>query len=290
MAMKTYIKYFAILFLGFGLMSCQEVIDLDIPDSEPLLIVNGRITNADSCTVEISTTAPYFSQAANPPVADALVELFENGQFVAALTPTSQPGTYKTDFQGTVGNAYHIKVTLANAVGGVAAGVYESAPEVMSRIFEIDSIFVDTLPALPPFRAAGRYPFFSFREPAGRGDNYRLRRWIDDSLLNRPQDLQVFDDGFADGRAFDNIDLEAIQFLGDTVESGKNYRIEIASISRQHWEFLNLIFQQTVQVGGTFDPPPAPIVGNMRNADNPSAVVLGYFVVSAIVEAHVTAD
>jgi hypothetical protein len=292
MAMKNTYKLFPkfLLLAGFALMGCQEVIELELPDNEPLLIVNGRLTNADSCTVEIATTAPYFSQAVPPPISDALVELFENGQWVATLDETSKPGVYKSAFSGTVGNNYHIKITLATPTGGIAAGIYESAPETMARIFAIDSIFIDSIPALPPFREAGRYPFFSFREPAGRGDYYRLRRWIDDSLLNRPQDLQVFNDDFADGRAFDNVDLEAIQFLGDLVESGRTYRIEVASISRQHWEFLNLIFQQTVQVGGTFDPPPAPIIGNMRKPDNPSAVVLGYFVVSAIVEDGVTAD
>lgn len=280
----------ALLFSFLGLMACQEVIDLDIPASTPLLIVNGRITNSDSCIVEITTTAPYFNQAPNPPVSTALVELFENGQYVFTLNPSANPGIYKGAFQGTVGNTYHIKVTLATDVGGVPAGVYESAPEVMARIFDIDSIFIDSVPGFPPFVAPGKYPFFSFREPAGRGDHYRLRRWVDDSLLNRPQDLQVFNDDFADGRSFDNIDLEAVQFLNDTVEAGRNYRVEVAAISRRHWEFLNLIFQQTVQVGGTFDPPPAPIIGNMRNTENPAAIVLGYFVVAAIVEANITAD
>jgi hypothetical protein len=287
--MRLLNKTFIFILTLIVFTSCQDVIELDLPDTPPLILINGRLTDVDSVFVTVETTAPYFSQAPNPVISEALVDLFEDNTWVARLVEV-RSGLYVANFQGKMGHEYHIEVTIADDFGSIKAGTWRSTPERMNRIFEIDSIFIDSLPAQPPFRVAGRYPFFMFTEPAGRGDNYRLRRWIDDSLLNRPQDLQVFNDDFGDGRSFNNVDVDAIQFLGDTVESGRTYRIEVASISRQHFNFLSLIFQQTVQVGSTFDPPPAPIIGNIRSVDRPSEVALGYFVASAVRRSEITAD
>jgi hypothetical protein len=279
------------LALGFALfiVGCQDVIELDLPDSTPLILINGRVTDIDSVHVRVQSTAPYFSQTENPSISDALVDLYEDGNWVARLDETPTPGLYMANFQGKIGHEYHIEVTLVSDFGEIKAGTWQSAPERMNRIFEIDSIYIDSLPALPPVRVAGRYPFFMFTEPAGQGDNYRLRRWINDTLLNRPQDLQIFNDDFGDGRSFDNQDVDAIQFLNDTVFSGSVYKIEVASISRRHFNFLNLIFQQTVQVGSTFDPPPAPVIGNIVSINRPGELALGYFVASAVRRAGVVA-
>ncbi|MCH8554365.1 MAG: DUF4249 domain-containing protein [Schleiferiaceae bacterium] len=281
---SRYYKIFVATFMVTMFSSCQDVVELDLPDTPALIVINGRITDSasDSVRVIVSATAPYFSQQPTIRVSNALVSLYENDQFVDNLDESSEPGVYVLDFRGAVGNTYHIEVTTMEDVEGIPPTTWRSVPEAMARVFEIDSIFVDTLPAQPPFRQAGAYPFFSFTEPAGRGDFYRLRRWVNDTLLNNPQDLQVFNDDFGDGRSFDNIDLPAIQFTNDLVEPGDKFKIEISSISERHFRFLNLVFQQTVQVGTTFDPPPAAIVGNIQNVATPSNTALGYFVVSAV--------
>ena len=40
------------------LSACEDVIELDLPDAEPLLVVNGRITDGDSTGVTLTTSAP----------------------------------------------------------------------------------------------------------------------------------------------------------------------------------------------------------------------------------------
>jgi hypothetical protein len=120
-----------------------------------------------------------------------------------------------------------------------------------------------------------------FTEPAGLGDSYRQRIWRNDTLWNTQYDINVFNDEFIDGRSFDDIDLPATQ-IGTVAKAGDIYKVELSSISAEGYNFLLLLQEQTVQVGSTFDPPPAPIFGNIVNADDPNRLGLGYFFASRL--------
>jgi hypothetical protein len=70
--------------------------------------------------------------------------------------------------------------------------------------------------------------------------------------------------------------------VSDASDTGDVYLVELSSISPEGYKFLEILQQQTVQVGSTFDPPPAPIFGNIVNADDPNRLGLGYFFASKL--------
>lgn len=275
-------KIFAIIpFIFLALQSCQDVIDLDIPDGETRVIINGRVSDTLPVQVEIYATTSFLSQEPNPPMSNAIVELFENDEKIATLAEfPSSPGVYGHPFTGSEGHLYHIVVTFPEGHPYFGGTTWRSAQERMNRVPPADSSYSRFF-TRQPFIEEGYYAFIMFTEPAGLGDNYRVRLWRNDTLLATQFDLAFFDDEFIDGFAFNDNPIPAIQ-IGDVSKPGDVYKVELSSISAPALRFLTILQQQTVQVGSPFDPPPAPIFGNIYNANNPSQLGLGYFFASRL--------
>lgn len=282
--------YWAVLFLAIGLTSCQDVIDLDLPDSEPLIIINGRVTDTEPVFVEVLVSGNYFTNDSLPGIPNLTVKLYENNGLVATLAESpSLPGRYFHPFTGTQGNDYHIVVEVPTSSEYFPGTNWRSAPETMNRVFPIDSLYSKKLPADPPFREEGYYLFAHFTETKGIGDNYRLKMWRNDSLLGEPFNLTVFgDDPNTGGRPIDGLTFDDKSLLGPSQltqspsQIGWKYTVEVSSVSLQHREYIELLRQQTAQVGSPFDPPPSPIVGNIYEVQNVNNFGLGYFCVSKL--------
>lgn len=267
------------------LASCQDIIDVELPAGETRLIVNGRVTDRDSARVDVKWSVPYLNTEPNEPVTNALVVLFENELAVDTLIHRSN-GRYLSDFQGEVGRSYRVAVTVPEREG-YPSGTWTSATEALNRCNDADSIYSEFLPRAP-FQREGRYVFIHWSEAPGRGDHYRVRVFRNDTLQNQTFDLTLFNDDFNDGFVFPTPpSIPPIQIAGpDSV--GVKYKVELGSISMGLYSYLNLLREQTLQVGGLFDPPPAPIVGNIYREGNENEYALGYFYASAIRTAEVT--
>ncbi len=274
---------FLLLFpaLFISLQSCQDVIDLEIPDGINRVIINGRVTDTLPVHVHVLSTIGFLSDDPNPAMSDCAVKLFENGIEVATLSENDTvPGLYEHPFTGTEGNTYFIEVIFPEGHPYFPNTRWKSVEELMNRVPVSDSTYSIFQPK-QPFIEEGYYAFIMFTEPTGLGDNYRQRLWKNDTLFDTQFDLTFFNDEFIDGRAFNDIDLPAVQISGPS-KVGDVYTSELSSLTLPAYNFLFLLQQQTVQVGSTFDPPPAPIFGNIVNADDPTKLGLGYFFASKL--------
>ncbi len=56
-----------------ALTSCEDVIDLDLPEGEKRIIINGRVTDSQPVRVDIHVTADYLSDVPNPTISNAQV-------------------------------------------------------------------------------------------------------------------------------------------------------------------------------------------------------------------------
>ncbi len=279
---NIYLFFLSALFLA----SCQDVIDIDIPEGEKRVVINGRVTDTLPVYVQVLSTVNYLSTAPNPGMSDCTVKLYEDGVEVATLAENDTlPGYYEHPFTGKENSDYFIEVIFPEGHPVFPGTRWVSVSETMNRVPGVDSTYSKFQPR-QPFIAEGYYAFVMFTEPQGQGDNYRQRLWKNDSLFASQFDLTFFNDDFIDGRSFNDIDLPAVQISG-AADTGDVYVAELSSISSEGYKFLELLQQQTVQVGSTFDPPPAPIFGNIVNADNPNQLGLGYFFASKLTYAEV---
>ena len=270
----------------FSLASCTDIIELDIPEGESLIIINGRVTDSIPAYAQVLESAPIFSEELNPAINNATVLLFEDDINVATLTQDTA-GLYRADFIGSVGKTYRLEVTVPANHPNLGNTTWASRDELLKPVAKLDSIYQETLPDNPPFQDAGEYLFYDFTETAGFGDRIRIRYWKNDTLLGGGGAIVALDDEFIDGRTFTNNDnvfgaLPALQVNGSPGKDNEKWKVEHSSITKDYQMYLILINQQTAQTGGLFDPPPALLEGNIYGVTNPSKTALGYFAASSI--------
>ena len=274
-----YINISLAFFLILTFSACQEVVELDVPTSDPRVAIVGRVTDSEGTRVTVSVSAPYFSQTTTPKVNDARVLLFEDGVMVSELTRDSLDGVYSSTYNGFVGKTYEIQVEIPSGSANYKQSTWRSFPELLKPTVVLDSFNVRLL-RRPIVFEDGFYAQVYFRELPGRGDYYRITRWRNDSLIT--QDINITDDEAIDGFYFGQSPIPAFAYTGPLERDGDSLGLEISSITEDYYSYLALIVTQVFQVGSTFDPPPAPVIGNIYNVDNKEEYGFGYFAASAL--------
>ena len=262
-----------VLLLGLWvvLSSCEDVVDVKLEKGEPLLVVDGWITDQPGpYTVRLKTTAPYFNNSATPAVIGATVTIQDNEGHTDILEETA-PGVYATQaIQGKIGNQYTLKVKLGSEA--------YTAETTIKRTFPIDSVGVayqkETMG-----RKDGYLVKVYGKEPMGVGDSYRLKVFRNDTLLNRPGELIYLEDRYIDGNYFKGLDLGL-----DLFRKGDKVRIENHSITEDTYAFFTELSRQ-MQNGGLFTDPPANVRSNIRTIQG-SKKAIGWFGGSAVSSAE----
>ena len=276
MDLKTSIILALILFM-FG--SCQDVIDLDVPDGDVQLVVDGWLTNLDGeKQVLLSTTSNYFDNTAAPFVANALVVIFDEEGPKDTLVEKSN-GVYVTDFVGQVGETYHLFIRTTTGEE------YESNPEELRPVPAISAIYSE-FKEETAFSDEGYYVSIDTYEPLGVGDHYQWKQYVNGEYLNAPFDLLYASDEFVDGNPILGFEVT----INEPLQLGDDYLIQQFSISEEAFEFFSQLQTQTAFVGSLFDSPPAALNGNMINLDSSGKKALGYFGVSAVSEKRMVVE
>jgi len=263
-----------------GLTSCQDVIDLDLPSTDPQLVVEGWLTDEPvEQQVRLSLSAPYFENAELPGLSGALVVLFDEQNPVDTFLEADETaGLYTSSFRLQAGGVYSIYILSPDG------REYQSVPQLLEPVPPIDSIYAEFREE-SPFEDEGYYVFINTREPAGAGDHYRWRQYINGNFQNDPFDLNYASDEFVDGNP-----IIGFEVATQAAQPGDTVRIDQMTISREAFDFLVQVQNQTAFVGSLFDTPPAPIPGNIRNLNDPEDDPLGFLGISGLTFAELVIE
>lgn len=259
------------LFSLLGMWSCQDKIDIDLPEGETFLVVEGWITNEPGPQiVKLSYTAAYFSDKPLPTVTGAHVTIEDDEGNLTPLVENT-PGIYHYPDSGIIGRAYRLNISIP---GG---DVYRSDFELLREPVLIDSIAwqVSDKTPNPEFdeNPDDIYDVVIFtQEPPSPGDYYQWRSILNGVEQRAPSDIFTSDDALVNGSIipFFNV-TEELYSASDTVTIIQEH------ISQAAYEFLTQVQAQTAFVGSPFDTPPAPIAGNVHNLTNLDRDALGFF-------------
>ncbi len=268
-------------FLAFTtllLAGCQDIVNLDLPDGNVLLVVDGLITDQPGeKRVLLSSTANYFNNTTTPKISGALVILYNETGVVDTLEE-KEAGVYVTNHIGKIGSMYHIYIRTKEGEE------YESNPELLHSVPEIDSIYYE-FKEKTAFQDEGYYVKIDTYEPAGVGDHYRWRKYVNDEYENTPFDIIIATDQFVDGNPIIGIEVNF-----EPLELGDTFRVEQMSISRAAYDFLLQLQNQTAFVGSLFDTPPAALKGNVKRLDKSGNDALGFFGAAAVATAEIVIE
>lgn len=256
------------------LFSCEEATQLDLRQTPPRIVIEGRVTDRPGFQgVKVSRSSPFYSSGQSPRVADAIVRVVDDAghEFNFVHNPRNHPdsaGIYvpETEFTGEIGRTYTLSVEADGQV-------YEASDELPGVIaFDSLKFRVNEEQEEDPKEPGKIYEVLMYaREPQDEENYYLFRFFRNDSLkVYNPTDIYFTQDDLL---------AEKIDGVPSPVYFGRNdrARVEVYSLTRRGYVFYNdLSIILNNDGGGMFGPIPASPRTNLTNG------ALGFFQVSAV--------
>lgn len=185
--MKKIINIISIIIIIVA-SSCEKIIDLNLNEAEPRIVVEGQVTNNTTIGsfVKLSTTKKVQANNTVIPVTDAAVSIQENnGSFVAL--PEVQPGVYENKtLVGITNRTYSLKIQYA--------GQTITASSKMPLQVNLDSLIIEDF---PQFGRTVKVVTPFYNDPLGLGNHYNFKMYRNTKLIKDPF---AYDDLFLDGK------------------------------------------------------------------------------------------
>ncbi|MBO9151478.1 DUF4249 domain-containing protein [Chitinophaga sp. GCM10012297] len=276
-------KFIALLFAAAAFVSCEDVIDVEVPEGKTFTVVDAWITDAPGKQeLRITQSVPYTSQAPAPIVNNAVVTLTDvtSGQVYPF---TFSNGKYSYDpgagvSIGIVNHVYKLRVELSEST-------FE-ATDTLKRVPVIDSISYEF--KTKEEAASGEEGFYARwhgKDLAGATDWYWIRSYLN-STDNRVEDAFAIDGSYeadiADGMTFIYPISEAITRFDRPFLENEKVIVRLASVTSRSHAFLEMV-QSQLNAGGLFAKILENVPSNLKNVNTSSnAKILGWFGTSAV--------
>lgn len=245
-----------------ALSACEKVVELDVENEDPVLIINSQISNVfEKWKVHLSLTQGYFNQSDITHVFDAEVVITDNHGVSDTLVYEAD-GLYvaQTPKACKVGDSYTLSVRYKND--------YYTATETCYYQDTIQLLQSFYLPERNGFIPEGYYVFEKADENEPEGDFYMWRVYKNDTNLIDEIGYQIDDDEFREQGYF-NLNIDPDDPLKDldkgiqprpfpySFEKGDRVRVEQLRINEGYYDFISGFATQQQRAGTPFDPPPS---------------------------------
>ncbi|OUS01700.1 hypothetical protein A9Q86_07575 [Flavobacteriales bacterium 33_180_T64] len=271
--MKIYIKPFLFFALTLLIISCEDVIDVDVPTAAPRLVVEASLdwekgTIGNNQIIKLSTSTPYFDTTINNSVIGASVRVTNLDTNAEYIFVDQNNGTYTiSNFAPIVNNSYTLEV-IYNGETYTANETLKSVPEITRVEQSLEGGFDEELLDVSIFwddpEDEENYYFVKFIE---EGDLFTTLEDESDEFTNGNEMDEFFE---KDGEDDDADHLQ--EFVpGDVVD------ISLYGISERYYNYIQLLIEQYDSNGDPFSATPAEIRGNCINISNTENYAFGYF-------------
>ncbi len=253
------------------LVACEDVIDLKVNNAQPLMIVEGWLSNKRSDQfVKLYLAKPINGAGSYTPVSGASVHLRSSAGLNALLTESS-PGAYKLPATRVAeGVTYNLSIDSEY-------GSYEASTTVNRMSLTIDSLRFQYNEKSIAYSESGYYPYISGQEKLGKGDYMILKVYRNGKFLTRARDLNIIEDRFIDGNYLMNSELD----IDSPFVENDRVKIEVWSLDEQAFDFWTDIRQQLLN-GGVFATPLFNTRSNIKKTSPEAIAVNGFFGVSLV--------
>ena len=256
-------NYLCILSLFLLHTSCEDVIDIELNNAEPRLVVEASInwlkgTSGNEQTVKLSLTAPYFDKTI-PPANGAIVTITDQNDNHYNFIEQGTSGLYKnSNFMPHLNSTYRLNIKYKDEI--------YSATEVLKPVVPIDYVEQNLEGG---FSGEETELKAYYSDPLDE-TNFYLFEFISDIPLI--PSLSIYDDKYNNGNQNFGFYTEEDLDVGDQVII-RNY-----GVSERFYNYMFILLQQNSSAGGgPFETQPASVRGNCVNQTHPENFPLGYF-------------
>lgn len=244
-----------------ALVSCEEVIDLDLGSAEPRIVIEGTITSdAGPYYVRINQSVDYGELNEFPALSGATVNITDQEGNTELLEEVEE-GLYAIqEFQGQPGKRYELDVVYNGEQYQAASTMPATVVPLQSLeyVFEEETLFIDE----------GYYVTAYFVDPEDEVNYYRLKMFVNgepyyfdqDGVPVKDDNLWLINDKFFNGKV---MDLEFPQ----TLKAGDKVDVELHQVDKATYDY----YRTLVDLTGFGGVAPANPLSNWNNG------ALGYF-------------
>lgn len=249
------------IFSLVALVSCEEVIDLDLGNAEPRIVIEGSITSdSGPYYVRISQSLDYGELNEFPALAGATVNLTDQDGNTELLQEVEE-GLYAIqEFHGEPGKRYELDVTYNGESYQAASTMPATVVPIQSLeyVYEEETLFIDE----------GYYVTAYFADPEDEVNYYRLKMFVNgepyyfdqDGVMVKDDNFWLVNDKFFNGKI---MDLEFPQNL----QAGDKVDVELHQVDKATYDY----YRTLVDLMGFGGVAPANPLSNWSNG------ALGYF-------------
>jgi hypothetical protein len=225
--MNKILSSILIFFALFLLSACKKIINIDLNNASPKVVIDGYITDQSGpYTVSLSNTVDFSADVYFSPVTGALVFITDNNAGYTDTLKESAPGIYKTQsIAGVIGHSYKLSVKVQNN--------WYYANSTMPALVPFDSLYLQ------------KFSFFGntlnqfipvFTDPIGQKNYYQFTVQVGDSLQN---DINAWDDNLTDGK----VNSRPINVNGSTdlFKGNDTCIVEMRCIDKSTFDYFNTL-------------------------------------------------
>ncbi|HNP19907.1 MAG TPA: DUF4249 domain-containing protein [Fulvivirga sp.] len=268
-------KYILLLIGMITLGACEETVQLDLKNSEPIVVVEGLVTNElKNHYIKVSKSVNFYDSNNSTKITNAMVTVTDGEDaFNYVHNPNNkddEQGTYYSaiPYAGQVGKTYTLNV--------VAEGKTYTAVDILHPVANIDSLTVrfDPDEFENPEEGMEDYYYevlFYAHEPQETKDFYLFKFYRNDTLIYDTETDIYFSDDDLLGEEINGLPTASFYKIGDMA------KVEMYSISNAGFIYYNDLVNLLNNDGGMFGSPPV----NPRT--NITGGALGFFQASSIV-------
>lgn len=223
--MKQILIFFSLIIL---FASCESVIEIDLDNMVPKLVIEGVIDDSDNkCTVKLSKTTDYFNLNKNPTVSGAVILLTDKAGTEVKFYET-EPGIYS-------GESFLTKSNMEYTLSILSEGEKYSAKATIPQKVNIDSLNCKYNPE-GIFYEVGYVVSCHFSDPVETRNYYRLKTYNINDVTKARISKEIYDDDVCDGN---NV---VWQWSNNVYQQNDTVVVELYSLDKQTYDYYKTLF------------------------------------------------
>lgn len=262
------IKIYLIIVMGVFLISCEEVIDVDLDTAEPRLVIDAAIdweknTTGSQQKIRLSTTTAYYDDTF-PAVNGANVTISNSANTIFNFIENVGTGEYIcNNFVPVIGETYTLTISL-NGETYKATETLMSVPKIEDNILQSNTGGM----------AGDEVEITYYYQDNDSQENYYIYSNKNPHIAF-PQ-YQAEDDNESQGG------LIPVYYSDKDLKSGEVVNLKLYGISKRYYDYFRKILNASGNNDGPFGTIPTAIRGNIDNPTNSANFPYGYFRLSEV--------
>lgn len=231
--------YIVLLISLSSLLSCEKVIDLDVSDVEPQLVIEANYDAVkQEVRVRISKSVNVFAPSEFPAIGGAQVEIVDANGVADNLIDQGNGVYLLENYAPQFNTSYTINVTVE--------GVTYTSSDALPSVIPIDSLTQEFVEQ-SLFGDEGYIVYTNFTDPQS-ANFYRANRIVNGDSLRELGEQFIFDDEFSNGNS------QAVPFFTTRHEVGDTIIVQFISYSEHSFDYYTQLFDIAGESGQSAAP------------------------------------